>query len=170
MKNSLILLFCLFIFSAVRAQNNAVQEQNEINKIAGTYMLVRADNILADGSRIQLYGDDPYGILMMDNSGHYSLQIIGANRPQFKSGDKSKGTDKENSLAIQGINTHFGTFNINMQMHTITFFIKRASFPNWEGTYQERPFMFDGHILKYIVSTPTTAGAVKGEVEWKRME
>ena len=170
MKNILILIFCLFIYSAVHAQNNAIQEQNEINKIAGTYMLVTVDNILPDGRRVHLYGDKPYGILMMDNSGHYSLQIASENRPQFKSGDKSKGTDEENRLAIQGINTHFGTFNINMKMHAITFFIKRASFPNWEGTYQDRPFIFDGHILKYTVSTPTTGGAVKGEVEWKRME
>jgi hypothetical protein len=170
MKNMIISIFCLFAFGTARAQSNVMQEQAEINKLAGTYMLVQADNILADGSRMHLYGDKPYGILMMDNSGHYSLQITSGNRPQFRSGDKSKGTDEENRLAIQGINTHFGTFNINMKMHTITFFIKRASFPNWEGTYQDRPFMFDGHVFKYTVSTPTMGEAVKGEVEWKRME
>jgi hypothetical protein len=170
MKNMMTTVFCLFAFSTAQAQNNVMQERAEISKIAGTYTLVSADNVLADGSRVHLYGDDPYGILMIDSSGHYSLQIIGANRPEFKSGDKSKGTDEENRLAIQGINTHFGTFNINMQMHTISFFIKHASFPNWEGTYQDRAFMFDGHVLKYTVSTPTTGGAVKGEVEWKRME
>jgi hypothetical protein len=170
MKNIMISIFCLFALGTVNAQKNVMQEQAEINKIAGTYMLVKVDNVLSDGSKAHLYGDMPYGILMMDNSGNYSLQIAGENRPQFKSGDKSKGTDEENRQAIQGINTHFGTFTINMKMHTITFFIKRASFPNWEGTYQDRPFMFDGHILKYTVPMPTTGAAVKGEVEWKRME
>lgn len=170
MKNSLILIFCLITFSTVRAQNNVMQEQTEINNIAGTYMLVKVDNVLADGSGVHLYGDNPYGILMLDNSGHYSLQITSENRQQFKSGDKSKGTDEENRQAILGINTHFGTFTINMEMHTITFFIKRASFPNWEGTYQVRPFTFNGSIFKYTVPAPTTGRSVTGEVEWKRME
>ncbi|MGZ3751383.1 MAG: lipocalin-like domain-containing protein [Mucilaginibacter sp.] len=170
MKNSLILISLLITFSPARAQNNAMQEQTERNNMAGTYMLVKVDNVLADGSRVHLYGNNPHGILMLDNSGHYSLQIAGGDRQLFKAGDKSKGTDVENKLAIQGFNAHFGTFAINMQMHTITFFIKGASFPNWEGTYQVRPFTLSRSVFKYTVPAPTTGGPVTGEVEWKRIE
>ena len=138
--------------------------------IAGTYSLVLVDNVKADGSRVHLYGDTPQGILMLDKYGNYSLQIVSANRPKFASGDKSKGTGEENRLAVIGSNAHFGRYAIDSMKRTITFNIDHASFPNWEGTKQVRPFEFDGKVLKYTVPAPTTGTAVTGEVEWKRLE
>ena len=87
------------------------------NNIAGTYTLVLVDNLLADGSRIHLYGENPHGILMLDSNGNYSLQIVSEGRPHFKAGDKSKGTDEENRLAIQRSNAHFGTYTIDTGKH-----------------------------------------------------
>jgi hypothetical protein len=170
MKLRLILNFCLFAWGSVYAQNTATKMQSPMNNVAGTYTLVLVDNLLADGGRVHLYGDNPHGILILDSKGNYSLQIVSEGRPHFKAGDKSKGTDEENRLAIQGSNAHFGTYAIDAEKHTITFFIIHASFPNWEGTSQIRPFMFDGSIFKYTVPAPTTGGAVTGEVEWKRVE
>jgi len=137
-------------------------------KIAGTYTLLVVDNIKPDGSRVHLYGDHPKGILMFDTAGNYSLQILSANRPKFQSGDKSKGTDEENRQAIRGSNTHFGRYSADDSKHTITFMIDHASFPNWEGTTQVRPFEFDGKVFKYTVPSPTTGGAATGEVIWEK--
>jgi len=151
--------------------SSAIYAQNDVMKpnIAGTYTLLLVDNIKPDGSRIHLYGDAPKGILMFDAAGNYSLQILSATRPKFGSGDKSKGTDDENRRAIQGSNTHFGRYSVDAAKHTITFMIDHASFPNWEGTTQVRPFEFDGKVFKYTVPSPTTGGAVTGEVVWKKV-
>jgi len=170
MKIRLLLNFCLLAWGEAYGQNTTTKPAITANTIAGTYSLLLVDNLLANGDRIHLYGDHPHGILIMDNKGNYSLQIVSEGRPKFASGDKSKGTDEENKLAIQGCNAHFGTYSIDRERHTITFYIKHASFPNWEGTKQVRPFAFDGNVFKYTVPAPTTGGSVTGEVVWKRME
>lgn len=170
MKIRLLLNFCVLAWSAAYGQNIIAKQTPGMNTIAGSYSLVTVDNLLADGSRIHLYGDHAHGILLMDDKGNYSLQIVSEGRPKFASGDKSKGTDEENKFAVKGCNAHFGTYRIDAEKHMITFYINHASFPNWEGTKQVRPFEFDGKVFKYTVPAPTTGGSVTGEVVWKRTE
>ena len=169
MKKTLILLFFLLCGCVAMAQNSETNKTGG-NSIAGTYTLILVDNILADGSRVHLYGDNPHGLLVFDDKGNYTLQIMSDSRPKFAAGDKSKGTDDENRVAVKGCNTHFGTYTIDGTTHTITFNILHASFPNWEGTQQKRPFTLIGGVFKYTVPTPTTGSAVTGEVVWKKVE
>ena len=171
MKSTLLLIFSVFNSLFVFAQNNEDKPSNSTPAtIAGTFSLVAVDNILADGSRVHLYGDDPQGMLILDKKGRYALQIFSQGRPRFAASDKSKGTDEENRAAVKGSNAHFGTYSIDRSAGTITFNISHASFPNWEGTQQKRPFTFIGNVFKYTVPAPTTGGAVTGEVEWKLVE
>jgi hypothetical protein len=171
MKSTLILIFSVFNSFFALAQKNEDKPSNSTPAtIAGTFLLVAVDNVLADGSRVHLYGDDPQGMLVLDTKGRYALQIFSQGRPRFAAGDKSKGTDEENREAVKGSNAHFGTYSIDRSAGTITFYIDHASFPNWEGTQQKRPFTFIGNIFKYTVPAPTTGGAVTGEVEWKRVD
>jgi hypothetical protein len=163
MKIKLLIIFCLLNAASVTAQN-------KVNVLTGTYKLVAVDNILADGSRVHLYGDIPQGLLIFDLAGRYSLQIFGADRLKFAANDKAKGTDNENRAAIKGCNTHYGTYKIDSAAGTFTFNIEHASFPNWEGVQQKRPFTFKGNVFKYVVPLPTTGGAVTGEVVWEKME
>jgi hypothetical protein len=163
MKTKLIAIFCTL--SALFAS-----AQKKETKLTGTYELVTVDNILADGTRVHLYGDKPQGLLIFDAQGHYALQIYSQDRPKFATADKSKGTDEENRAAVKGSNAHFGTYTIDETEGTITFNIQHASFPNWEGVRQKRPFMLMENVFKYTVPAPTTGGAVTGEVVWKRVE
>src|SRR3954469_12533913 len=98
MKSRLLLNFCLLAWSAGYAQKEPNKVVSGMNSLAGTYTLLLVDNIKTDGSRVHLYGDKPQGILMLDNSGHYCLQILSDGRPKFAAADKSKGTDEENRL------------------------------------------------------------------------
>jgi hypothetical protein len=158
-----------FIFALVVSMLPVFALAADAEKLTGTWTLVSVDNVLPDGSRVHLYGSDPHGILMFDVEGHYSLQIMSAGRARFASNDKSQGTPEENRAAVQGSNSHFGTYSVNEKDHTITFRIEHASFPNWEGTSQKRSFTLADGRLRYSVPTPTTgpAGAI-GELEWKR--
>ena len=157
-------LLCILLITT----SHAVAQQSGAD-LVGTWSLVLVDNLLPDGTRVHLYGDDPQGILTFDASGHYALQILRSGRPKFAAKDKSKGTPEENQAAVQGCNTHFGRYTVNEKEHTITFSIEHAFFPNWEGTTQTRSFTLSADRFKYIVPTPTTGGNVTGEVEWKRI-
>jgi hypothetical protein len=138
------------------------------HKLIGTWTLVLVDNILPDGSRVELYGPSPQGILMFDEHGNYALQIFRTGRAKFATNDKAQGTPEEYKAAVQGSNAHFGKYTVNETDGTITFHIAHASYPNWEGTEQKRTFTLVNDELKYTVPTPTTGGSATGEVVWKR--
>lgn len=160
-----LLLLALTVF-----MGKAIAQKTANEQVVGTWILVLVDNVLPDGSRVQLYGPNPQGILMFDASGRYSMQILRDGRPKFAANDKSKGTPEEYKAAVQGSNSHFGTYTVNETDHTVTFHIEHASFPNWEGTERKSPFTLTGDEFKYTVANPTTGGAnVTGEVAWKRL-
>jgi len=142
--------------------------------LVGSWTLVLVDNVQPDGSRVHLYGERPEGLLVLDADGRYSLEIFSADRPRFAAGDKAKGTPEEYRAAAQGSNAHFGRYRVDGS--SLIFQIDHASYPNWEGTEQKRPFTLTGDELRYTVPTPTTgagaagAAGVTGEVVWKRAE
>ncbi|HEY9046821.1 MAG TPA: lipocalin-like domain-containing protein [Ohtaekwangia sp.] len=140
------------------------------HSLTGTWTLVLVDNILSDGSRVELYGPSPQGILVFDQHGNYTLQIFRTGRAKFAANDKAQGTPEEYKAAVQGSNAHFGKYTVNETDGTITFHIEHASYPNWEGTEQKRTFTLINNELKYTVPTPTTGGSATGEVVWKRVQ
>jgi hypothetical protein len=148
----------------------SASKKSSTHKLVGTWTLVLVDNILPDGSRVELYGPSPQGILMFDARGNYSLQILRANRAKFAANDKGQGTPEEYKAAVQGSNTHFGKYTVDETTGTITFYIEHASYPNWEGTEQKRLFTITNDELKYTVPTPTTGAGATGEVVWKRIQ
>jgi len=85
-KASAMGLFCL-MSTACLAREAAVATAVSL---AGTWTLVAADVIHADGTRARDYGAAPRGLLMIDAQGHYSLQIFKAERPQFSSGENQR--------------------------------------------------------------------------------
>jgi len=136
--------------------------------LVGTWTLERVDNVLPDGTRVQLYGPRPQGLLVFDAQGRYALQILREGRPRFAAGDKARGTAEENRAAVAGNNSHFGRYAVDAAGGTLTFHIDHAFFPNWEGTTQVRTFTLQGGELRYTVPTPTTGGLAQGEVAWRR--
>lgn len=138
-------------------------------ELVGTWTLVACDNVYPDGRRVQLYGPAPQGLLMFDGEGRYSLHILRAGRARFAANDKSQGTPEEYKAAVLGSNSHFGRYTVDGAKGTLTFHIDHASFPNWEGTEQQRTFTLDGDELTYTVPVPTSGGATAvGEVKWRR--
>lgn len=178
MKQLFLLLFLLMSVQAVYTQkaigggaknkDKTVSEKRIKQQLIGTWTLFLVDNINPDGKRTQPYGENPQGILIFDEDGNYSLQILGADRAKFVSGDKTKGTLDENKSLVLGSNSHFGKFSINASENTITFQILHAFFPNWEGTEQKRTFTLTDKEFKYTVPTTTNGAGVTGEVVWKR--
>jgi hypothetical protein len=142
----LALLAPLITSSASRADSSPV-----VSPLAGTWTLVAADVVHADGSRARDYGAAPKGLLLIDATGHYSLQIFKSERPRFAAADKLAGTDAEYKAAVLGSSTHYGTVSIDTTAHTLTFKIEAASFPNWEGAAQTRNYELKGDELSYHV-------------------
>ena len=136
--------------------------------LAGTWTLAAADVLHPDGTRTPDFGAAPKGVLLIDKEGHYSLQIFRADRPHFSSDDKGKGSDAEYKAAVMGSSTHFGTISMDSARGELVFHIDGASFPNWEGQQQHRPYKLKGNMLSYRVS-PRPNGDVPISV-WRRVD
>lgn len=135
--------------------------------LAGMWTLTAADAINPDGSRVRDYGGAPKGVLFIDATGHYSLQIFKSERPRFASTNKAAGTPAEFEAAVIGSSTHFGDIAVDPVGRTLTFSITACSFPNWEGTKQVRSYELKHGVLSYRVP-PRADGSVPVSV-WKRV-
>lgn len=160
-----ILLFA-FWFTAAGAQNKL--PQNVRNQFVGTWSLVAIENTNADGSKTFPYGEDPIGLLYFSGNGEYAIQILKAERPKVEANNKNRATPEENAALVRGSNSHFGTYTVDETNHTITFNVKHAFYPNWEGAKQVRSYTLKNGVLTYIVTNTTNGGNVTAKVVWRK--
>ena len=135
--------------------------------LVGIWTLTAADNLQPDGSRVRAFGPSPQGILVFEADGRYTLQIFRADRMKFASGDKLLGTPEEYKDASLGMSCHFGRYTVDPAKGTITFQIEQASFPNWNGATQTRPFTLNGDELEWRV--PATPDGKIPISAWRRV-
>jgi hypothetical protein len=166
MRTSLLLLASLAVLSSV----DATAQSTAPSRLVGTWQLVLVDNVLSDGSRVHIYGPTPQGLAVFDASGHYSIHILSAGRPKFASNDKAKGTPEEYRAAVQGSNSHYGTYRVSEGDGTVVLHVVGATFANWEGADLTWPFTVNGDQLTITVPHPTTGGpGAKGEIVYRRV-
>jgi Lipocalin-like domain len=151
--------------------SDAISQQTHATRLVGTWSLVSWYNISDDGKAMPqpVDGNDPLGVLMFDDRGHFSL-VIASDRPRWKSPDRMQGTNEENKLAARGTLAYYGTYLLNEADHTFTLNVERSLHPNLNGTSQKRSFTLIGDELKY--STPPfryPKGTFTGYFVWKRV-
>ncbi len=140
-----------FALLAGLAMTGSAAAEPAASHLAGTWTLVAADKILANGDRVADYGRAPQGRLIVDDHGRYSLQIYKSERPKFASADKSSGSPAEFAGAVLGSSTHYGTLRVEPKLGVLTFSIDASSFANWDGTIQKRQFTLEDGVLTYRV-------------------
>jgi hypothetical protein len=91
---------------------------------------------------------------------------VRAGLPKVASNNRTTATPEENKAIVQGSLTHFGTLSVNAADKTMTFKIETATFPNFDGTEQKRPFTVTGDELTFTVAAASGGGTVTAV--WKR--
>lgn len=142
------------------------QEKPLKEQLVGTWNLVSAETVRADGNRIPTFGQNPRGIVFFDGAGNYALQFMSATLPRFSSNNRTTGSAEENKAVVTGSIAHFGTYTVNEADKTFTIFVASSTFPNWNGSSQTRPFTLSGDELKY--TNPSASGGGKVENVLKR--
>ncbi|MEQ1798976.1 MAG: lipocalin-like domain-containing protein [Lacibacter sp.] len=166
MKYLMISIFLLLLVS-LHAQDNRPSKKVR-KQFAGTWSLIAVENTNADGSKTLPYGESPVGLLVFTNEGDYAIQILKSVRPKVAANDKNKATNDENAALVQGNNSHFGSYTVDLMKRTITFNVQTAFYPNWEGTVQVRSFTLEDNTLSYIVTNTTNGGSITAKVVWKK--
>jgi Lipocalin-like domain len=139
-----------------------------VKDLAGTWTIVSSVTE-RDGQKTDVFGPHPTGSLIVDPNGHYILVIARADLPKVASKSRTTGTSEENKALVQGSLTHFGTLSVNAADKTMTFKIETSTFPNWDGTEQQRPFTLTGDELTLTVPATSSVAGTSTAV-WKRAQ
>jgi len=124
--------------------------------LLGTWKLVSCVGYWSDGRVTYPYGENPAGMLVYDEQGHFSGQIQGQGRPLFESGNLLKGTPEEIKAAFEGYVAYYGTYEVDEEAASLTHYVQGSLFPNWVGDTQTRLYAFkDG---KLSLTTPPFVG------------
>jgi hypothetical protein len=138
-------------------------------QFVGTWSLVSIHYVEKDGRKIEPFGPGAKGMLFFDAAGRFATQVMAVNRSPFASNNRMIGTPDENRSVSQKVVAYFGTYTVDESNHVVTLHIEQSSFPNWNGTDQQRKFAFTTDELRYTAASSTANPAESAELVWKRV-
>jgi Lipocalin-like domain len=151
--------------------SNAVAQQKSIKEqLVGTWMYVSSINTRPDGTKFDPNGGNASskGVLSMDNTGHFSWQIIRSDIPKLVSNNRSQGTPDELKAVALGVFSYFGTYSLDDSGKLLTQHVENSSFPNYNGVDRKWNVALSGDELTLTSSTAASGGTAN--VTWKRIK
>lgn len=124
---------------------------NDILK--GTWKLISSEFRGPTNEKMHPLGVNPSGMLIYDEHGHVSVQIMRHDRSASEPGDPSGLTSKEIREAFDGYFAYFGEYEANENEGIVTHHIHGSLFPN-EIDQQQRVF-FEQHGSHLTLNMPT---------------
>jgi hypothetical protein len=158
---TLIVGLALATFSAV-AQQKTIKEQ-----LVGTWTLVSAVDIAADGKRSDTWGPTVKGSAIYDANGRYSFMIVRGDLPKVASNNRMTATGDEGKALMTGMIAYFGTYTVNEADKTVSHKVEGSSFANIVGTEAKRIITsISADEMKY--TNPSSTQGTRVEGVWKR--
>jgi len=142
--------------------------QTTPKELVGTRTLVSI-TLEYDGKKMDFFGANPHGQLMLDPNGRFSVIITRSDVPKFATKSRDAGTSEENKAAVQASIAYFGTYSVSEADNVIKYHIDGSTYPNWQDTDQERLFKLSGDELTLTNST-TSVGAGTAYSVWKAVK
>ncbi|MSR13421.1 MAG: lipocalin-like domain-containing protein [Gammaproteobacteria bacterium] len=138
--------------------------------VIGSWDLVSLENLGADGSVQQPFGEHPVGRLTYTADGLMSAQIMHGERAKFKTAELYSGTPEEKIAAYNSYIAYYGSFAIDTAAHTLTHHVTASLFPNWLGGDQVRFYELAGDTLTLTSKAfPAHGTQVTPHVVWQRV-
>jgi hypothetical protein len=128
-------------------------KESIIEQIPGTWLLVSMKIIHSNGVTNDMYGENPLGISMFDNSGYMNAQMGSSKRSDFITSSLNSGTSEEITSAYQTYMAFYGRYK-EKSPGILTVQIEDCLFPNWKGIEIIRYAEISGNLL--TLSTPET--------------
>lgn len=154
MRSALFICLSLaFLLADGLAQQGSMKDQ-----LVGTWRFTATTGQRPDGTKFDVFGPNPNGVIIFHPDGHFALINTRPDRPKYASGNRMEGTAEEYKTTVQGSIAYFGTYIVDEVRSTFTLHIDGSTFPSYEGTDQVRPFTIVGDELRSINPAPTVGG------------
>lgn len=135
-------------------------------QIQGSWTLVSIYNEL-DSKKIDVFGTNPRGSMILTPDGRFSIIIMKANLPKFASNNRVKGSTEDNQAVVHGSVAYFGSYKVaNANEQLVSLQIEGCTFPNWDGQDQKRVMTVTGDEMQ--LTNPIAAVGGKNYLVWKR--
>jgi hypothetical protein len=162
-------LFALLVAPALlltysRAQR-APTATTTVTQLLGTWRLVSAEVTMKDGSVEPVFGPRAEGFAIYAPDGQMCVEIMNSDRPSWT--NPGQPTSEEKLAAFDGFFAYCGTYKLDAERSTITYYPKVAWIPPYVGSTQPRPFRMEGKRL-ILMPASTDPGVVKTVVTWER--
>ena len=143
------------------AQQKSLKEQ-----LVGTWILVEAVDVAADGSKTNSWGANPKGTYMFDTSGHFTQMLIRSDLPKIPNRAQG-GTPEQNKFIVSGAIAMYGTYSVNDTEKTITVRFEGSTFSGFNGTEGKR-IITSLSTDEMKTANPATSSGMKAESVWRR--
>lgn len=165
---SLVALISSFMTVAGTANAWAKEKMGFGKQIQGTWVIVSL-HVEKDGEKIDAFGANPRGSMILTPNGRFSVILMNANLPKFAANNRVKGTPEENQAVAQGSLAYFGSYKIeNAKERMVIFSIEGSTFPNWDSVDQKLVMNVTGDEMRVI--NPAAAIGGKAYPVWKRVK
>lgn len=156
----------LHLGAVLLVRDAAAQSPKE--QIVGAWTLISADSVRSDGSRAEVLGPNPKGIMMFSRDGHFALVQMRAELPRMTANSRDQGTPEENKAIVQGSIAYFGTYSVNEAEKVITLTLEGSTFANILGAGEQRRLITSLTPDELRLTNPRTTSGATLEVGWKR--
>jgi len=140
----------------------------EEHRLVGSYRLKVFRDIADDGEVRTPLGPDPVGFILYSAERYMTAVLMARDRPNFGAGDILSGTDEERVAAFATASGYAGRWEVD-DGHVVHH-LEAATFPNWVGTVQRRPYELVGDELRLFPPRMLMDGKTRrSEVLWERL-
>lgn len=140
----------------------------EEDRLVGSYRLKTFRDIADDGEVREPLGPDPVGFILYSAERWMTCVLTSAGREPFAAGDILSGTDEERVRAFSTSSGYAGRWSIE-DGHVVHHLVA-ATFPNWVGTVQRRPYELVADELRLFPPRMLMDGKTRrSEVFWGRL-
>lgn len=133
------------------------------DQLIGTWTLISNVEKYQDGKERNTFGPQGKGLLILDRTGWFSLQLIGGDRP--------KQTGRPDNPIGPAV-TYFGTYSVGEGDKSLVFKVQGSTNPNFEGTEQKATIsIIKGDDMTYVrapIASPE--GPFVPTLTWKRVK
>ena len=158
----------LILGGALPSGDAGAQQKSLKEQLVGTWKFVSSHNVRNDGSRVDLYGPNPRGILIYTSDGYFALVNTRSDLPKLASNSRDRGTPEENKAVVQGSLAYFGTYSVNEADKVITAQIEGSTFANMIGGPDQKRIITSLTADELKFTNPVSTSGATLELVWKR--
>jgi len=149
---------------------SAVSQQTPLKEqLVGAWTQVSIDATSPDGTKRQLFGPNPKGIVIYSSDGHFALVQTRADLTKLATSNRATATPEEAKAVVVGSIAYFGRYSIDEASKVVTVDIQGSTFANQIGSASDNKRIITSLTADELkLTNPASASGVTIELVFKR--